>query len=94
MKLKFGQIRDLYNNICIKIEEYEEAIKKLLDITGVDPNNKGIIEEAVAKESNEPVQMLINRLNTLYRDLSKIENSEFEAALGEDLLKYLDVPQH
>lgn len=93
MKLKFGQIRDMYNNICIKIEEYEEAIKKLLDITVVDPNNKGIIEEAVSKESNEPVQMLINRLNVFYKDLSKIENSEFEANLGDDLLKYLDGPQ-
>lgn len=93
MKLKFGQIRDMYNNICIKIEEYEEAIKKLLDITVEDPNNKGIIEEAVSKENNEPVQMLINRLNVFYKDLSKIENSEFEANLGDDLLKYLDGPK-
>ncbi|MDP4087973.1 MAG: hypothetical protein Q8930_01730 [Bacillota bacterium] len=90
MKLKFGQIRDLYNNICIKIEEYEEAIKKLLDITMVDSSNKGIIEEAVSKENNEPVQMLINRLNVLYRDLSKVENSEFEANLDDGLLRYLE----
>lgn len=90
MKLKFGQIRDLYNNICIKIEEYEDAIKKLLDLTDVDSSNKGIIEEAVSKENNEPVQMLINRLNVLYRDLSKIENSELDANLDDELLRYLE----
>lgn len=90
MKLKFAQIRDLYNNICIRIEEYEEAIKKLLDITADDADNKGVIEEAVSKENNEPVQMLINRLNVLYRDLSKIENCYFDVDLGEDLLQYLE----
>lgn len=90
MKIKFNQLRDLYNNICIRIEEYEDAIKKLLDITDTDSNEKSIIEEAVNKEGNEPVQILINRLNSLYRDLNRIENSEIDVEIDEQLLKYIN----